>query len=349
MIEMIKDKNKPEQARQVYAKVDTIFKEADITPSPLNYLVWYQYFLAENQGLIDEINALPDGAKSYTDRLGTRLYEEHIEQSEIKEETEYNFAVKKFVDNIISKMNNFSSGMKGHSKQIGAYANDLKDPDCSEDNIQKIAQYIVEEAEKMERRSDEIRDEVRNSTEEVKLLRSQLEAARKEAHTDELTQIGNRKAFNSLIEDLTIEYETQPQSLCLIMTDIDHFKSFNDTYGHPVGDSVLRYYANILKKDSADNESICRYGGEEFAILLKDTSLEEASARAEQIRTQIEAVRLTLKDSSEPIRTITASFGISHFYGDKDNIEDFIERADKSLYAAKEAGRNTVIHENMLS
>lgn len=346
---MIKQKNSPEKAKQIFAKIDKIFSEAEISPTPVNYVVWYQYFLAENQALVNEINALPDGAKSFTDRLGARLYEQFIEEQESQEEIEYNFAVKKFVDNILHKMNDFSDGVKNRSQQIGDYAKDLHNAEANQNKIQEIAQFIIQEADNMQKSTDEIRNEVKNSTEEVKSLRAQLEKVQKEALTDELTQIGNRKAFNSLMQDLTIEFEQLPQSLCLIMTDIDHFKSFNDTYGHPVGDSVLRYYANILKKDTNENESICRYGGEEFAIIIKNTTLEEAAKRAEQIREQIEAVKLTLKDSSEPIRTITASFGVSHFNGNTDNIEEFIERADKSLYAAKEAGRNTVMHENMLN
>ena len=346
---MIKTKSTPEKSREVYSKVNKIFEETQIHPSPLNYVVWYHYFLGENKALIDEINQLPKGAKSYNDRLGNRLYEEFIEQSDSKEAQEYDYAVKKFFDNIIYQMNDFSQGVQTQSNKIGNFAKDMKNNRVKPEDIEKVAESILAAAESMQHSSEHMRDEVKNSSEEVKKLRKQLDEAKKEAMTDELTQVGNRKAFNNLIQDLTIEHLHEPESLCLIMTDIDHFKSFNDTYGHPVGDSVLRYFANIIKKNTNHNETVCRYGGEEFAILLRGTNLEQASERAEEIRQQIEAARLTLKNSSEPIRTITASFGISHFMGEHDNLDDFINRADKSLYAAKEAGRNTVIHEHMLN
>lgn len=341
--------HEPQQSWQIYAKIDKIFTEANITPTPLNFVVWYQYFLSENHHLVNEINALPEGAKSYTDRFGRRLYDDYIDVAESPQETEYNMAVQKFVDNILHKMDGFSEGMQSHTNQIDQYAKGLDANGLTADHLQEIAKQIMAETNHMQQCTAEIHNEVKNSSEEVKELRQQLKLAKQEALTDELTQIGNRKAFNSAIQELTVDFHNQPHSLCLIITDIDHFKSFNDTYGHPVGDSVLRYYANILKKDSHQGEAVCRYGGEEFAILIKDSSIEKASQRAEQIRQQIEAVKLTLKDSNEPIRTITASFGVSHFKGEEDSIEAFIERADQSLYAAKEAGRNQVIHENMVN
>ncbi|MEA1990362.1 MAG: GGDEF domain-containing protein [Pseudomonadota bacterium] len=344
---MIKIKDTPAKSREIYAKISTLFSEADINPTPMNYLVWYHYFVGENIPLVDEINNLKGGAKSFTDRLGFRLYEQLIEEPESEAEKEYDFAVRKFVDGIFHKMNHFSTKIEDQSTQIGTYAQGLKNPHINASELEKIAEYITTAAAKMQTSTNEIRDEVQNSSDEVSQLKKQLDEARAEALTDDLTQIGNRKAFNSTIQDLTIEHSTSTEPLCLIMTDIDHFKSFNDTYGHPVGDSVLRYFANIMRADAKDNETVCRYGGEEFAIILKNSSIENAVERAEQIRTQLQAARLTLKGSSEPIKTITASFGVAQFKNTDDELEEFINRADKSLYAAKEAGRNTVMHEGI--
>lgn len=346
---MLKLDNSPQQSRDIQRKINKIFEETDINPTPMNYLVWYHFFLGENRELVAEIKALAKGAKSFNDRMGIRLYEQFIEEPSSQEEEKYDYAVKKFVDNILYKMTDLNEGMNNKSQQIGSYAKDLKGAKLSKKDIDSIAQSILETAEKMQQSTAEFHEEIQNNTEEVRQLKKQLDAARKEALTDDLTQIGNRKAFNSLIQDLTLHHRHTPEPLCLIMTDIDHFKSFNDTYGHPVGDSVLRYYAKVLTQGSGPNEQVCRYGGEEFAILLRNVSIDEATQRAEQIRQNIADVRLTLKDSSEPIRQITASFGIAFFHGEHDDMETFIERADKSLYAAKESGRNTVVHEMMLN
>lgn len=103
-----------------------------------------------------------------------------------------------------------------------------------------------------------------------------------------------------------------------------------------------------MKKEKADNETICRYGGEEFAILLANSSLEEAQIRAESIRKGIESAHLKRKNEDKPISTITASFGIASFKGGTETEEEFIARADKALYQAKSSGRNCIVLETEL-
>lgn len=345
---MIKVKSTPEKSKAISQKINRIFEEADINPNPMNYLVWYHYFIGENQELVKEINALPEGAKSFNDSLGLRFYEQYLETPEPKEAIDYEFAMKKFVDTVLYKMNDLNIDISSQTKQINDFAQELKDSPATKKDIEKLTDSIISAAENMENHTMQMSHEVHNSSEEVKQLRKELNEARRDAMTDELTQLGNRKAFNNLIQDLSIHHQHNPEPFCLILTDIDHFKSVNDTYGHTIGDSILRYYAKVMKKDAQPNERICRYGGEEFAIILKNTSLDEATARAEQIRQELEAVRLTLKGSSEPIKPITASFGISFFHGEHDDLDSFINRADQSLYAAKHAGRNNVMHEMLI-
>jgi len=344
---MIKIQDTPQQAREIYAKINALFTKHNINPLPINYLVWYHYFRGKNLALTTEMTSILKNPGEFTDRLGLRLYEQFLEQEEMEAENKYDFAVRQFVDDIIQKLGDWNDNLEHHSKQMGACAIKLQESKSNSKDLEGIANYIAQTAISMQNSTNKIREEVKSNSDEVHTLRQQLNEAKAEALKDELTQIGNRKAFNSHLMDLTIEHKSKPHSLCLIMTDIDHFKSFNDTYGHPVGDSVLRYFSSIMRKTSPENEVLCRYGGEEFAIIIRDCSLEEATQRAESIRAQIEAARLTLKDSEQPIKTITASFGISHFKGHVDSLEDFIERADQSLYKAKKSGRNQVIHEQM--
>jgi len=165
---------------------------------------------------------------------------------------------------------------------------------------------------------------------------------------DELTEVGNRKAFNNAIQELMLDASENSSTLCIILNDIDFFKKFNDTYGHLVGDSVLRYYASLMKKSTSQNETICRYGGEEFAILLANSSLEEARIRSEQIRKAIQAAHLKRKDEDKPISTITASFGVACYKTNQETADDLIARTDKALYHAKSNGRNQVVLETDL-
>ncbi len=342
---MIKVQDKPEQAKKIYSQIDALFKKHNITPLPVNYLVWYHYFKGDIQPLNTEMTSILENPSQFTDRLGLRLYEQFLEQEELEAENKYDFAMRQFVDDIIQKLGDWNENLEKQSAEMGYCAIKLNDSETSSEELEEMAKYIAQTALQIQSSNEQIREEFKDNSNEIHELRKQLQQAKAEALQDELTQIGNRKAFNASLMDLAIEHKAKPHSLCLIMTDIDHFKSFNDTYGHPVGDSVLRYFSNIMRKSSQDNEVLCRYGGEEFAILLKNSSIEQAALRAEQIRAQIEKARLTLKNSNEPIKTITASFGISHFKGAEDELEDFIQRADENLYKAKQSGRNQVVHE----
>jgi len=120
-----------------------------------------------------------------------------------------------------------------------------------------------------------------------------------------------------------------------MMLDVDHFKSYNDQYGHPAGDSALKTVAEILKETLRGADVAARYGGEEFAILLPQTSAEEAAQIGERIRKKIERTEF-----SE--RRVTASIGIASASGDVDTPRDLISAADVALYAAKDQGRNNV-------
>ncbi|MBN2865786.1 MAG: GGDEF domain-containing protein [Thiotrichales bacterium] len=339
---MIKVKDNAVQANKIYEKIAELFSNHAINPLPVNYLIWYHYFKGENLALISEMNSILKDPSHFTDRLGIRLYDQFVENEEIEIETQYDFAMRQFIDDIIQKLSNWKQSLKKHSDEMGACAEKINKANHQPKDLEEIANFIAQTALKMQSNSDLIQKEFQHSSDEVTLLRKQLNEAQAEMLKDELTQIGNRKAFNNALMDLTIQHQAKPNSLCLIMTDIDHFKGFNDTYGHPVGDSVLRYFSGIMRKTSTEKELLCRYGGEEFAVIIKDCSVEEAAQRAETIRKKIEEARLTLKDSEEPIRTITASFGIASYQGKEDNLADFIERADKNLYRAKEAGRNQI-------
>ena len=125
------------------------------------------------------------------------------------------------------------------------------------------------------------------------------------------------------------------------MIDIDYFKKFNDTYGHQAGDAVLKQVAKILKNNSRTTDFVCRYGGEELCIILPNTSAEEALFNAKRINKAIEETEFNLNNSQTG--KVTISVGVATFPDNAENVEDLIEHADKSLYYAKEHGRNQVI------
>ena len=157
---------------------------------------------------------------------------------------------------------------------------------------------------------------------------------------DPLTNCLNRRAF---FEQANIEFDLASDGggpLSVIMLDIDHFKKVNDTYGHGVGDEVIKNVANILQAGLREKEYVGRYGGEEFCVLLPNTEMETAALVAERLRKQL--AEGATKGIAELTSPITASLGVSISVGGAASTGDLVDQADQALYASKDSGRNKV-------
>ena len=166
------------------------------------------------------------------------------------------------------------------------------------------------------------------------------------ATLDALTGLNNRHQFHTRLHSEIANAKRQKTSLCCIMTDIDFFKSVNDTYGHAVGDCVLKTVAKQIKKELREYDIPSRYGGEEFTILLPNTSLEEATVVAERLRYSIEKKIINIEEYGiENVSkiSVTISVGVAQYKNAMKEPENLYQAADKALYTAKESGRNRVI------
>jgi diguanylate cyclase (GGDEF)-like protein len=159
------------------------------------------------------------------------------------------------------------------------------------------------------------------------------------AHKDPLTQLGNRSAYESAIETEISRAERHGAGLCMLVVDIDHFKSINDSYGHLAGDQVLKQVARCLEQTLRKEDQVFRYGGEEFVVLLSATDLPNARLTAERLRMQLEALNIKALEFTIPV---TASIGVAEWQkGELGNT--LFHRADQALYQAKQKGRNRVV------
>jgi len=159
--------------------------------------------------------------------------------------------------------------------------------------------------------------------------------------TDGLTGLHNRKAFDKQIRDWVEDASITGNNLCLLMLDIDHFKHFNDTYGHQTGDQVLRLVARTLTDGIKGRDFASRFGGEEFALLFQETPLSAAIRVADSLRHAVEGKEVVNRNSHKSLGRITLSGGVAQ-YIKGESLAKFIERADDALYAAKNSGRNSV-------
>lgn len=166
----------------------------------------------------------------------------------------------------------------------------------------------------------------------IGLLQKNITRLRQDAHTDPLTGLGNRRALEQTLQS----WEREQTPFTVMSVDVDFFKRVNDTYGHHVGDGVLRQLAQHIRECAREDDVFCRVGGEEFLVLLPRTSPHVALQVAERLRQQVERADMS------PVPGVTVSIGIAHWAGPGSEVAGVLQRADEMLYQAKREGRNRV-------
>ncbi|MAD42281.1 MAG: hypothetical protein CL623_07810 [Arcobacter sp.] len=202
-----------------------------------------------------------------------------------------------------------------------------------------ISNKYKKELEEQYNSTDKI---VEERTYEIKVAMKELEKVNKNlydiAHTDFLTKTMNRRNFFIHAQNNFAIAQKNKQLLCVVMIDIDNFKKFNDKYGHSIGDKILVLFAQKIKKNISEKSIFGRLGGEEFALVISNTNLEDSIAKAEKLKKKIEEIELIVEGNA---LKVTASFGVSDNQNCS-NIDEMLQKADKLLYTAKESGRNLV-------
>ncbi|RTL60541.1 MAG: GGDEF domain-containing protein [Hyphomicrobiales bacterium] len=210
------------------------------------------------------------------------------------------------------------------------------------EQVRMVIKFLVTENAKMQKEQGELKSRLEQSQNQIEALRYKVAEAEEVSLKDPLTSIANRRAFDADLTQAIGDAKTLKHPLCLIMCDIDHFKKLNDAYGHPVGDEVLKIFANILTENVRAGDTVARYGGEEFAVVLTRSDMQTAARVCERMRLDIASRKLSLNRNGEIIGNITASFGVAQFLAD-DTPETLLQRADEKLYEAKTGGRNRVV------
>lgn len=182
----------------------------------------------------------------------------------------------------------------------------------------------------------ELQERLAKAEQQLATQAAEIKVHESEARTDSLTGLSNRRAFDDELKRRLSEWERKRIPCTLVLLDIDFFKEFNDTHGHQVGDEVLRQVAKVLKESSRESDIPCRYGGEEFAVILPTTDAASARVVAERIRVAVEESTTVCEGKS---LKVTCSIGMSQLES-SDDTGRLIRRADEAMYASKKAGRN---------
>jgi diguanylate cyclase len=191
-------------------------------------------------------------------------------------------------------------------------------------------------------RTRKVEDEMRQREDETKILRRRLESAKRDAEVDYLTGLPNRRAFEALLDRHYKEAREAIEHLVVAFCDIDNFKRINDTYGHEVGDRVLKVIAEALAQIADNNCHLARYGGEEFVMLFRNIAPEEARKRFDDARQELAKRRWIHRATDSQVGQITFSGGIADVFA-YTNTREALRAADEALYLAKEGGRNQIV------
>ncbi len=209
------------------------------------------------------------------------------------------------------------------------------------EKIEAIVAVLMEASARGQSDVEQLRSSLNEAKAQSVELRDRLEKTEQLVSLDPLTELPNRRHFDTFLSDAIKEAHSSYLPLSIVMADIDHFKRLNDNYGHQTGDAVLKKFAKLLKSGVRSTDLVARYGGEEFVIVLKRSPLGTGFEVAENIRAMIASSKWVDPNTSKDIGRITASFGVAEIE-DVESATELIERADKQLYAAKKNGRNRV-------
>jgi diguanylate cyclase len=319
--------------------------QRNIPPTPENFEIAYNVATGVNPELGQTVDALVAGGSKLDANALSTLHHRYFRAPK------HEAVIEELGERLASELDSVLTILETAGRDHSAYGNTLSKASgelghakLGEAGIKILIDQVIGATRAMEARSKTLELQLQTSSREVTELRDRLESVRKESLTDQLTGIANRKAFDTELQESVERAIETGEPLSLVMCDIDHFKNFNDTWGHQTGDQVLRLVANCLSENVKGRDTAARYGGEEFTVILPQTKLGGAVNLANQIRSKVESKKLVKKSTGDILGVITISAGVTQ-YEAHESAAEFVRRADACLYAAKHAGRNCVISE----
>ncbi len=314
------------------------------TAVPRNYEIWYVYATGYNPPLNKIINETLARNGKLTEADLEQIYETYL--SQIKTTDRIDKVGARVIGEIDDVMNLITEALAMSARYDDSLSGASRKLEVaqSRDQVKTVVESLMKSTREMRDTNKALDDRLTLSKSEISNLQQSLEAIRAESLTDPLTGLGNRKYFDRSIDAAVQSALASDEPLSLLMFDIDHFKSFNDSYGHLTGDQVLRLVGMSLRQTIKGQDITARYGGEEFAVVLPNTALRQALTVADHIRRAVMAKELKKKSTGEILGRVTISVGVS-MLKPGDDTDSLIERADACLYAAKRNGRNRVVCE----
>jgi diguanylate cyclase len=330
-----------EKATKIAAQALEKIQVEGLSPIPENFELWYVYYSGENPEITRAIDILIAAQQEINNErcqeLHQRFLSDTTENERVKQAGDRVQTTIKEVNSIVSNVKDATSKYSSTLSNVTEKLNKKSSPE----EIEKAVKMVMADTQSMIEHNQKLEEQLSKSSQAMKEMQRDLEQVRKEALTDSLTNLANRKAFDAEIRRIAHEMGSAGQTFSLVMMDIDYFKSFNDNYGHQVGDQVLRLVARTLIEGVKGRDMAARFGGEEFALILPETNTQGALKVADSLRRAVAGKEVINRNTGDKLGRITLSGGVAQFLPGED-IDDLIARADAALYTAKHNGRNQI-------
>jgi len=322
-----------------------MMRSLNVAPTPKHYAVFFACATAQPTELVRELELAISNKEAFTEDLLDRLYNTYIAQPQTKLVQETVANAKKILTDMTQNVSHFTGATMAVSKNVTQQLQGL-DADASEENMRFLAHSLVAGAQTIQASSDQMSARLAEAQREIVELRETLARTMTEADRDFLTGCYNRKAFDKHLVEAIEQSHAGEGELTLLMLDIDHFKKFNDSFGHLVGDEVLKIVTKTMTDMVKGKDIVARFGGEEFAIILPNTPVGGGMIVANTIRKSVAAREMRRKTTGESFGSMTVSIGVACLRAG-DTPESFVNRADEALYRSKKSGRDCVTQENL--
>ncbi len=266
-----------------------------------------------------------------------QIYEKHLAPDSSEASEQLQQGLKSLLQSVVGEVHAATESAQLQGDRLQESIAQI-DASSGSEALRVVAMAMLEMAREAQENNQRLRESLHRANDEMVRLRSEREHHRKESLIDPLTRLANRRGLEEM---LTAQDEAVSRDFALLVIDLDEFKSVNDTYGHSVGDAVLRNVAAATQKCLLGFDKVVRLGGDEFLVILPGASSRDVSEISEKVRRSVEFLRLKRRSDGMVLKPVTASIGIA-VQAPGESFEEVMLRADDASYVSKRSGRNRV-------
>lgn len=332
-------------ANDIAARAIELMTRHNVPQTADNFSVWFQYVLGTDPALSRTIDIIITNRKPFDKRVNWGLVK--TLRSLQGKDAPISGIVTDRLNEVLATATDYlakaAADNRAHVAKLGDVAAQVE---CGYDPVAIIGD-LANELSRAALRATSLETQFTSTSNELDRLRNSLRVAQHCANTDPLTGLANRRGLDDFLRAAQIKAMEHDEALSVMLIDIDHFKRFNDCFGHQFGDQVLRLIAGVLKSSLRQDDLAARYGGEELVAVLPGTNLKACKDVAERIRLMIADRQIVRRTTGEPLAKVTVSIGVAQFLLGE-TVTELFERCDRALYFAKESGRNLTKTENDL-